>query len=134
MTCSLDTNLCIRIINGRATAARTKLLTIPASEVIVCSIVRAELFYGAAKSRLPAATRQQQEAFLAPFKTLPFDDAAASSYAQVRADLERSGQLIGPLDMQIAAIALAHDLTLITHNVREFSRVKGLGIEDWELT
>ena len=128
----LDTNVCIRIINKRSIAARTKLLSVPPSAIIVCSIVRAELFYGAAKSQTPDATRQKQEMFLNPFATLPFDDRAASVYGQIRANLERIGATIGPLDLQIAAIALASALTLVTHNTREFSRVSGLQVEDWE--
>ena len=66
------------------------------------------------------------------FVSLPFDDAAAEVYGRIRAALEAAGTLIGPYDLQIAAIALANDLTLITHNIREFGRVAGLRIEDWE--
>src|SRR5215207_7526611 len=91
----LDTNTCIRIINGRSQAARAKLLTVPPSDVVICSIVRAELFYGSAKSQTPAASRKKQEVFLAPFATLPFDDAAANAYGQLRADLEKAGTPIG---------------------------------------
>jgi len=71
------------------------------------------------------------ERFLAPFVSLPFDDRCAERYAALRADLAGRGQLIGPNDMLIAATALAHDLILVTHNTREFSRVVGLKIEDW---
>jgi tRNA(fMet)-specific endonuclease VapC len=129
----LDTNTCIRTINGRSQTARAKLLTVPTSDVVICSIVRAELFYGSAKSQTPAASRKKQEVFLAPFATLPFDDAAANAYGQLRADLEKAGTPIGPLDMQIAAIALAQQLILVTHNSREFSRIQGLQLEDWEI-
>lgn len=65
-------------------------------------------------------------------KSLPFDDAAAERYAGLRAGLEKVGTPIGPNDMLIAAIALANDVTVVTHNVREFSRVPGLRVEDWE--
>jgi tRNA(fMet)-specific endonuclease VapC len=64
---------------------------------------------------------------------LPFDDAAADQYGAIRHDLESIGQVIGPLDIQIAAIALAHGCTLVTHNTAEFSRVQGLRFEDWQL-
>ncbi len=133
MKYSLDTNTCIRIINGRSMAARAKLLANPVSDIVVCSIVRAELFYGAAKSQTPEATRRKHDLFLHPYATLPFDDPAARIYGQIRAQLERAGTPIGPLDLQIAAIALAHGLILITHNTREFSRVPGLTLEDWEI-
>lgn len=129
----LDTNVCIRIINRRSVAARTKLLSFSAVDIAVCSIVRAELFYGAAKSKTPEATLQKLTLFLFPFATLPFDDQAAVIYGQVRAQLEQTGIPIGPLDFQIASIALAHGLTLVTHNIREFDRVPGLQLEDWEL-
>ena len=132
MKYSLDTNTCIRYINGRSPGVRAKLPTIPTHEVIVCSVVRAELFYGAAKSQLPTLSRQKQDQFLHPYNTLPFDDRAADTYGQIRALLERAGTPIGPLDLQIAAIALAHGLTLVTHNTREFGRVPGLNLEDWE--
>jgi len=128
----LDTNVCIRIINGRSVQSRIRVLEIPDGEVVVCSIVRAELFYGAAKSQTPEATRRKQDHFLHPFETLPFDDNAATEYGRIRAQLEKSGTLIGPLDMQIAAIALANNLIVVTHNIREFSRVEGLRVEDWE--
>lgn len=129
----LDTNTCIRYINGRSKGVLAKLPTVPVTDVIVCSVVRGELWYGAAKSNNPARTRQKQNLFLQPYATLPFDDKAAEVYAQVRADLESRGTPIGPLDTQIAAIALAHNLIVVTHNIREFSRVQGLQIEDWEV-
>jgi tRNA(fMet)-specific endonuclease VapC len=132
MTYLLDTNVCIRIINGRSTKARSKLLTVPAHEVFVCSIVRAELFYGSAKSQTPELSREKQLLFLQPFASYPFDDLSADHYGAIRAALEHSGTPIGPLDMQIAAIARAHSLTLVTHNTLEFGRVSGLTFEDWE--
>jgi len=128
----LDTNVCIRVINKRSMTARSKLLSHAPEDIVVCSIVRAELFYGAAKSQTPVATRRKQEVFLRPYVTLPFGDLAADAYGRIRAHLEQAGMPIGPLNMQIAAIALAHGLTLITHNTREFSRVPGLLLEDWE--
>lgn len=132
MTYTLDTNVCIRIINKRSLAARAKLLTVPTNEVVVCSIVRAELYYGAAKSQTPDATRQKQDLFLLPFTAIPFDDRAANHYGVIRAQLERTGNMIGPLDLMIASIAVAHGLILVTHNVREFTRIPGLRVEDWE--
>ena len=63
----------------------------------------------------------------------PFDRASAERYAELRADLQRQGQIIGGNDMQIAAIALVHGLILVTHNTREFSRIPGLSLEDWQI-
>jgi len=102
-------------------------------EVAVCTIVRAELLFGAARSRDPVNERALVERFLEPFASLPFDDLAASHYAEVRYALERIGQRIGAHDLEIAAIALAQRLTLVTHNVSEFARVPGLLWEDWEI-
>jgi tRNA(fMet)-specific endonuclease VapC len=132
MIYTLDTNVCIRVINKRSASVRAKLLSIPAGDIGVCSVVRAELYYGAGKSQTPQATRQKQDLFLSPFASLPFDDLAANQYGQIRAYLERSGSMIGPLDLMIAAIAKAHDLILVTHNTREFGRIKDLQFEDWE--
>jgi tRNA(fMet)-specific endonuclease VapC len=72
------------------------------------------------------------EAFLSPFTSVAFDDGAASYYGRIHADLDRAGELIGPNDLLIAAMALANDLVLVTHNVKEFGRVPGLRWEDWE--
>ncbi len=132
MMIMLDTNICIRIINNRLPLARLRLQSYDAHDVVVCSIVRAELSYGASKSQTPEITRQKQAFFLSPFATLPFDDSVVETYGQVRTHLERAGTPIGPNDLMIASIALTHNLTLVTHNTREFSRVPDLRIEDWE--
>ena len=101
-------------------------------DLVVCAIVKAEMFYGAAKSEFPVKSLRKQEKFLAQFESLPFDDKAAATYATIRADLEAHGTPIGPNDMMIAAIAIANNLTLVTHNTGEFSRVAGLQVVDWE--
>jgi tRNA(fMet)-specific endonuclease VapC len=128
----LDTNACIRYLNGRSPALKAKLEAVPATQLCVCSVVKAELYFGAARSRDPDKTIADQRVFLSRFRSLPFDDAAAESYAKIRSDLTQRGQLIGPNDLLIAAICLAHDVTLITHNVAEFGRIDGLSCEDWE--
>lgn len=133
MKYSLDTNTCIRYINGRAPKLREKIPTVPARDIVVCSVVRSELAYGAAKSQTPERSAEKQQQFLEPYATLPFDNAAAGIFGQLRAYLEKQGTPIGPYDMQIAAIALAHDLILVTYNLKEFSRVPDLKIEDWEV-
>ena len=133
MKYSLDTNTCIRYINGRSSAIRQKLPTVPAWDIVVCSVVRGELAYGAAKSQTPDESAAKQARFLKPYATLSFDDVAAQEYGRIRAYLEKAGTPIGPYDMQIAAIALVHDLIVVTHNVREFGRISELKIEDWEI-
>lgn len=91
------------------------------------------MFYGSSKSQNPAKNLARQKWFLNRFISLPFDDQAAEIYGTIRADLERKGTPIGVYDLQIAAIALANRLILVTHNTREFSRVQGLLFEDWEI-
>jgi tRNA(fMet)-specific endonuclease VapC len=98
----------------------------------ICSIVKGELFYGSMRSNNPVKSLQIQQEFLQQFISIPFDDAAAMVYGTIRANLAKAGTPIGPNDLQIAAIALANELTLVTHNTREFSRIQGLKLEDWE--
>ena len=132
MTYLLDTNTCIRYLNGRAPNVLQRLQALPIAEIRVCAIVKAEMYYGAMKSVDRAVHLAQQRMFLDAFESLPFDDAAAEAYGRLRAELARRGTPIGPNDLMIAAIALAYDLTLVTHNTSEFSRVPGLRLEDWE--
>ena len=128
----LDTNHCIRYLNVRSTAIRRRLDRMKARDIAVCSIVKAELFAGAWRSNNPRRTLAKQRQFLGRFHSLPFDDLAAERYGQENARLATLGTPIGPADLQIAAIALVNDLTLVTHDTREFARVAGLRIEDWE--
>ncbi len=132
MTYLLDSNTCIRYLNGQSAGVLRRLQSLPPTEVAVCSVVKAELYYGAMKSDNPDQTLAKQRLFLDAFASLPFDDRAAELYGRIRADLSRKGTPIGPYDLMIAAIALAHDAILVTHNVREFGRVEGLRFEDWE--
>lgn len=129
----LDTNACIVYLNRRESGVRQRLETLSPDDVTVCSIVKAELFYGAMRSNNPERTLAMQQAFLNRFVSLPFDDQAALIYSRIRAQLATLGIPIGPYDLQIAAIALVNNLILVTHNTREFSRVDGLRLEDWEL-
>jgi tRNA(fMet)-specific endonuclease VapC len=123
----------IQRLNQRSPKIIQKLTGTQPDEIAVCSVVKAELFLGAAKSNTPTKTLAKQEAFFNRFVSLPFDDKAASIYGPMRGQLEQRGTPIGPLDMLIAAIALANDLILVTHNTAEFGRVAGLKIEDWEV-
>lgn len=129
----LDTNTCIVDLAGRSPALERNVLGHGDVDIAVCAVVKAELYYGAARSRDPASARARQDAFLRCFVSLPFDDATADVYGRIRADLANRGALIGPNDLFIAAIALAHGLTVVSHNTREFGRVPGLALEDWEL-
>jgi tRNA(fMet)-specific endonuclease VapC len=99
----------------------------------LCSVIKAELYLGVLRSAKPQANRSKVDAFLQPYTSLAFDDTAAEIHADIRHQLETAGTPIGPYDLEIAAIALANSLTLVTHNTAEFSRVPGLMLEDWEI-
>jgi tRNA(fMet)-specific endonuclease VapC len=128
----LDTNACIVYIKFPNSNIRSRLAATPVTEIAVCSVVKYEMYYGSLRSSDPVRSLRIQQAFLGQFVSLPFDDAVCEQASRIRADLSRSGKLIGAYVILIAATALAHDLVLVTHNVGEFSRVQGLKIEDWE--
>jgi tRNA(fMet)-specific endonuclease VapC len=129
----LDTNPCVVYLNGRSPVLRDRLDSVGDQRILVCSVVRAELAFGAAKSRSPDETLSKQDEFLTRFRSLSFDDAAARTYGPLRAMLERAGTMIGAHDLLIAAISVANGLTLVTHNQDEFGRVPGLLTQDWEI-
>lgn len=128
----LDTNVIVRYLNRRSTLIRERLQQVPVKDVFVCSVVKAELFYGANKSNNPAQTLLRQKDFLSEFISLDFEDKSAEVYGIIRANLEKKGTPVGSNDLQIAAIAMVNNLTLVTHNIREFERIEGLIYEDWE--
>lgn len=129
----LDTNACIRYLNGRAPHLQRRLDATKAGDVCICSVVKAELFYGSARSANPAQSRAIQAQLISGMKCLPFDDSCVDQYAVIRCALAKAGTPIGPIDTLIAAIAVTHGVILVTHNTSEFSRVAGLSIEDWEI-
>jgi tRNA(fMet)-specific endonuclease VapC len=126
----LDTNTVSYVIKGNFPRVRERLLKVPISEVGISVITEAELRFGVA--RLPQAARLGTvvEEFLLRVEVLPWDSAAARHYARLRAALEEHGELMGNLDLMIAAQALAAEVILVT-NDRVFRRVKSLRVEDW---
>ncbi len=129
----LDTNICVMYLNGRSKSVRQWLKEQSSDDIAVCSVVKAELFYGAQRSNNPQKTLAKQKQFLQAFISLLFDDEAAKVYAKIRATLAAAGTPIGPNDLQIAAIALVNELTLVTHNTKEFERVLSLPVVDWQI-
>lgn len=129
----LDSNACIRILNGSSPLLQKRLRSCSPTEIALCSIVKAELFFGARKSSRQAENLRLVERFSSVFPSFGFDDRCAEIYGSIRSELERSGTPIGPNDLLIAATAIANELTLVTHNTSEFERVVGLQLEDWEL-
>ncbi len=128
----LDTNACIRVLNGTSPSLIEHLRAVPRSLVRLSSVVKAELLFGARKSTRMAENLRLLERFFDTIASLPFDDRCAEKYGLLRNELDRAGTPIGPNDLLIAATARAHRAILVTHNVREFSRVAELRIEDWE--
>ena len=126
----LDTNICIYIINTKPPEVLARFHQFRLGEIGLSSGVAAELAYGVAKSA-SARNRRALEMFLAPLQVVAFDANAVWVYGDLRADLERQGLSIGSLDTLIAAHALSLDAVLVTNNTREFSRVKGLKVENW---
>ncbi|WP_200345340.1 type II toxin-antitoxin system VapC family toxin [Halochromatium glycolicum] len=128
----MDTNACIHILNGTSAPVIARFRACSPRQLTLCAVVKAELLYGARKSRRVADNIRRLERFFAPMPSLPFDDACAAEYGMLRADLARRGTPIGSNDLMIAAIARVHDLVVTTNNVDAFARVVGLRVEDWE--
>jgi tRNA(fMet)-specific endonuclease VapC len=126
----LDTNIWIALARDES-GPIARLRQLAPSQVVCCNVVRAELMFGARKSRRIAENLNGLRRILEPFVSLPFDDRAADHYGVVHATLEQAGTPIGANDLIIASIALAHDCHLVTRNSREFERVVGLTVEVW---
>ncbi|MDE2819696.1 MAG: type II toxin-antitoxin system VapC family toxin [Chloroflexota bacterium] len=130
----LDTNICIYCINRRYPQLFDRvLLRHQQFGISVSAISKAEMYAGSHRRHMPARYRQEQEAFFSYFPSLPFDDSAADVYGRIHARLRDRGQLMGAADMQIAAIAMANSLIVVTHDRRGFWRLPELPIEDWTI-
>ena len=127
----LDTNICIYIVKKNPPQVFKKFSTFTEDDLCISSITLAELEYGIRKSNHPTKNKLTWMLFLAEMKILPFDEAAATEYGEIRATLERHGTPIGANDLLIAAHARALGLTLVTNNIREFERIDGLQVENW---
>ena len=128
----LDTNTVIALMKSNANVL-AQVRRVGHAELRLCAPVEAELWFGVHKSDRHVENRQRLVTLLSWLSSLPFSSEAAPYFGEIRAALTRQGQLIGPYDLQIAAIALAHGLILVTHNAREFSRITELQLEDWQV-
>jgi tRNA(fMet)-specific endonuclease VapC len=133
MSYLLDTNACIRYLNSSNNQILHRLNLLLSDDIFLCDVVKFELYYGAYKSRNTDKNLASLKIFFDEFVSLPFDGRAASICGRIRSDLNKKGTPIGVYDVQIAAIAIANNLVLVTHNIGEFSRVDGLQYEDWEV-
>jgi tRNA(fMet)-specific endonuclease VapC len=126
----LDTNICIYVIKNRPVGLREQFNRL-AEQICISTITLAELYYGAEKSSRGVENLRAVEQFVARLEALPFFAEAAAHYGQVRAELERAGQPAGPHDMLIGAHARSAGLIVVTNNLREFERIRGLRVENW---
>ncbi len=126
----LDTNLCVHLLRDRPKGLRSR-FNAEAHTLCVSMITLWELLYGAEKSADPVGNRRSVNELAARLDVLAFDAEAAAHAAEIRAVLERQGQVIGPYDLLIAGHARSRGLVVVTGNLREFQRVAGLRSEDW---
>jgi tRNA(fMet)-specific endonuclease VapC len=129
----LDTDTCSYIMKRSNQTVVKRLRTVPVADVCISVITKSELLYGVEVSPRQVQDATALQAFLPHVEVLEFPDAAATHYAQIRADLKKSGQIIGANDLFIAAHARSLGLRLVTNNTGEFGRVKGLTLENWIL-
>lgn len=129
----IDTNIIIYAIKGNYPNIMEKFKSTPSFEIMIPSIVSAELEYGAKKSSDYQKTIEVYRKFLSIYKVVPFTENEIEIYGDIRSELEKSGNMIGANDLLIASIVLSHNGILVTHNVGEFARIKKLKIEDWTL-
>ncbi|WP_413166072.1 type II toxin-antitoxin system tRNA(fMet)-specific endonuclease VapC [Capilliphycus salinus ALCB114379] len=127
----LDTNICIYIIKIKPEQVLKKFASLSLSDVGISSITVAELEYGVYKSQQKEQNQTALNQFLIPLEIVPYDEKAAKVYAEVRGELERKGMVIGAMDMLIASQAISLEVTLVTNNVNEFSRIPNLVLENW---
>ena len=127
----LDTNICIYLIKNKPIEVKKHFDRIPIEKVAISSIVLSELSYGVCKSEYSTKNQKALNNFIAPFEIISYDEKACSHYGKIRAELEKAGKIIDSMDLMIAAHALSIGATIVTNNTKEFSRVKGLDVENW---
>ena len=127
----LDTNTCIYFLNRSSERIVSQFKKYSPSEILLSSITVAELFYGAEKSKARKKNWAVVEEFVSNFNIVPFDEKSCQTYAKTRASLEKSGLPIGPMDLLIASISIANNYILVTNNIKEFKRIKGLKLKNW---
>jgi tRNA(fMet)-specific endonuclease VapC len=127
----LDTNICIYIIKKKPADVINRFLDIEPGEIAVSSITLAELQFGVMKSSDPVRNQEALDKFISPLEVIDFDYSDTIEYGRIRAYLESKGTPIGPLDTLIAAQALSKGLILVSNNIKEFTRVPELLLENW---
>lgn len=131
MNIFLDTNICVYYLTGKYDIITENIKKSDPIHVKIPSIVKAELYLGAFKSKKKNDNLLQINKFLSYFEIVPFGEIESEIYAEIRAQLEKEGNIIGPNDLIIASVVMANNGILITNNEKEFKRVKNLRIENW---
>lgn len=131
MTYLLDTNMCIALLSKKEDLLIQRLKQHRPDEFYLCSVVKAELLFGAKNSSRVEENMQTLEKFFSQFFSLPFDDRSAVFYGETRFKLRKSGKVVGTNDLLIACIAKAFDLIVLTRNRSEFLQIPGLRLETW---
>ena len=126
----LDTNIVIYVLKRRPKEV-LDIFNANASRMAISSITLSELIYGAEKSLNTDKNLEAVEEFVSHLEVLPYDAKASQHYGQIKAALEKKGQIIGENDIHIAAHAISHGLILVSNNVRELKRVPNLALENW---
>ena len=127
----LDTNICSYILKNHPIAVKQKFEEVGAGNIYISAIVLAELYYGAARHPKGIVIRREIDNFVSRLVVIPWDENAADHYGSIRASLEKAGTPVGAMDMLIAAHAKSCAATLVTNNMREFERIKGLKLLNW---
>lgn len=127
----LDTNICIYIIKRKPAAVLERFLDYQIGDIGISSITLSELRYGVAKSSHREKNAKALDEFTIPLEVVPYDEAAAHVYGDIRASLEKDGTPIGTMDMLIASHAVSLGIPLVTNNTREFLRIPSLNLIDW---
>lgn len=127
----LDTNICIFAIKKKFPELLDKISVRLNDGVYISSLTVAELEYGVSNSLYPEKNRIALLEFLSIFNILDFRETDAVPYGIIKTNLRRNGNVIGPIDMLLAAQGISNNMTMVTNNIKEFQRVEGLKIEDW---
>ena len=127
----LDTNICIYVIKNKPSWVKEKFSSLSPIDLCISSITTSELLYGAEKSKYPAKNKEALERFLSPLNIVDYGYKASLAYGKIRTFLEKTGNIIGSMDLLIAAHALSLNVTIITNNEKEFKKVKNLKVENW---
>jgi tRNA(fMet)-specific endonuclease VapC len=129
----LDTNICIYALKNKPEVVMKHIERAGYQNIFMSTIVLSELYFGAENSSKPRYNRKILDHFVSPFKVISFDLDSANIYGKIRAELKKTGKLIGLMDMLIAATALSNDMVLVTNNEKEFNRISDLNVENWSI-